>query len=151
MRAFILSIFVAVALLPAYANAGEESLTHFGTALRGYDAVAYHTESKAVEGDTNHAVHHGGLTYLFSTKANAKAFKADPAKYEPAYNGYCAFGVTKGKKFSTDPKAFKVVDGKLYMNLNARVQEAWVEDIPGYIAKADARWPEIVDTHPSKL
>jgi hypothetical protein len=32
-------------------------------------------------------------------------FKADPAKYEPQYGGYCAYGVAQGYKPDTDPTA----------------------------------------------
>ena len=146
----ILSFFTFLMLVPAMAKAGNE-LMQFGTALRGYDVVAYQTENKAIEGVSNHAVHHHGLTYLFASKANADMFKANPSKYKPAYGGYCALGVTAGMKLPTDPQAFTVVDGVLYMNFNKRAQERWMQDIPGNIEIANAKWQEIKDIHPNKL
>lgn len=151
MKALLSSFFAMMLLVPAMAQADDGGFTHFGTVLRGYDAVAYQTESRAVEGDSNFAVNHDGLTYLFASKANADTFKANPSKYIPAYNGYCAYGVTKGKKFPTDPQAFKVVNGVLYMNLNKKVQQIWLEDVPGNIADADKKWGTIKDTHPDNL
>ena len=68
------------------------------------------------------------------------AFKADPAKYEPQFGGYCAYGVAKGFKPDIDPTAFKIVDGKLYLNLSPAVQTRWLEDIPGYITQATKNW-----------
>jgi len=146
---FALTLFLASLLAVNFAVAGDYAA--FGTALRGYDAVAYQTENKAVEGNSNFAVHHKGLTYLFASKANAEIFKTDPARYEPAYNGYCAMGVVFGKKLPADPEAFKVVDGKLYMNLNQKVQTKWLEDVPGHITKANESWPKIETVHPDKL
>ncbi len=150
MKKLLLSLFAALMFLPALAHA-DENYTQFASALRGYDAVAYQTENKALEGNTNHVVHYNGLTYLFASKANAKKFKADPKKYAPAYKGYCAMGVALGKKLPIDPKAFKVVDGKLYMNVSTTVREKWLKNIAGNIAKADKNWPEIANTHPDKL
>jgi hypothetical protein len=43
------------------------------------------------------------------------------------------------------------VDGKLYLNLDADIQNKWLKDIPGYIKKADANWPKIKDKAPSEL
>ncbi len=110
---------------------------------QGYDLVSYQTVSKAVAGDTSQAVYHNGTTYLFSSKENKATFEADPAKYLPAYGGYCAMGIALGKKLPSDPKAFRVVDGTLYLNLNKKVQKMWFKDIPGHIETADEKWNEI--------
>ena len=120
-------------------------------AVHGYDVVAYHTESKAVPGSGNFASYHANVTYLFSSKANKKAFEAAPEKYIPAYGGFCAFGVTKGKKFDGDPHAWTIVDGTLYLNLNKKVQKVWEKDIPGYIETANGKWFTIENIHPKDL
>jgi len=52
-------------------------------------------------------------------------------------------GVALNKKLDTDPTAWKIVDGKLYLNLNKTVQKKWSTDIPGYIATADRTWSGI--------
>jgi hypothetical protein len=88
------------------------------------------------------------VTYLFANKKNRKMFEADPEKYLPAYGGYCAYGVAIGKKFAIDPEVWKIENGKLYLNLDTGIQKKWAKDIPGYIKKADANWPEIKEKAP---
>ncbi len=122
-----------------------------GLAVRGYDVVAYFTTGKPVLGSDKFAQAHGGATYRFASQANLDAFKADPAKYEPAFGGFCAYGVALGKKFDGDPLLWKIVGGKLYLNLNSDIQAKWGEDIAGNIAKADGNWSDIRSTSVDKL
>jgi hypothetical protein len=114
-----------------------------GLAVRGYDVVAYFTTGKPEIGLEKFALSHNGGTYRFASQANLDAFKADPAKYEPAFGGFCAYGVALGKKFDGDPHFWKIVNGKLYLNLDGDIQAKWGEDIPGNIAKADGNWTSI--------
>ncbi len=78
-------------------------------------------------------------------------FDANPEKYLPAYGGYCAMGVAMGRKFATDPEAFKIVDGKLYLNLNSSIQKVWFRDIPGNIEKANENWADIKTVNAADL
>ena len=114
-------------------------------ALYGYDAVAYQTDNAAVKGTTQYTATYEGNTYRFASAAHRDAFNAAPAKYVPAYGGYCAYGVSRGYKVKVDPEAFTVVDGRLYLNYDKGVQGRWLKDIPGYVAKADANWPGLKD------
>jgi len=122
-----------------------------GLAVHGFDVVAYFKDGKPVQGDAKFSAQHGAATYRFASKANLDAFKANPAKYEPAYGGYCAYGVSVGHKFDGDPRYWKIVDGKLYLNLSAEVQEAWNKDVPGHIKTADGNWPKLADKLPSEI
>ena len=122
-----------------------------GVTLAGYDAVAYFTENKAVKGKSKFTAVHNNAIYKFSSEANRDAFKSNPSKYEPAYGGYCAYGAALGKKLDIDGKAFKVVDGKLYVNKNLEIAGAWVKDEANLIAKADQEWPGIEATPASEL
>jgi YHS domain-containing protein len=133
---------IAIALLGAAAFAGE-FYEKGGAAIRGYDAVAYFTQNKPVQGSPEHRAEYRGSTFHFASKANRDTFAADPAKYAPQYGGFCAFGTASGYKAAIDPAAFTVVDGKLYLNYNRDVQKQWNKDVPGYIAKADRNWPEV--------
>ncbi|WP_242698841.1 YHS domain-containing (seleno)protein [Alteromonas sp. 5E99-2] len=119
--------------------------------LAGYDAVAYFTQSKAVEGTKEFTAVHKGAIYQFSSAENRDTFKADPNKYEPAYGGYCAYGSTFGKKFEVNGKAFEIVDGTLYVNKSENVYEAWKQDIPTFIDQADEKWKNIEFKAPSEL
>ena len=134
-----LGAVAALGAMPARAT----TFTEDGLAIRGYDPVAYFDEGAPVEGSAEFETEHDGTTYRFSSAENLAAFEADPERYAPQYGGYCAYAVAFGSKAPTDPEAWKVVDGKLYMNLSKRIQSRWEEDIPGFIEKADANWPEL--------
>lgn len=142
MRQLVLAAGLALALAPV-ARAQEVFVDEKGVANRGYDVVAYFTDGKAVQGTDQFSATFEGNRYLFATAEHRDAFKAAPARFLPAYGGYCAYGVAKGGKFPTDPLAFRVVDGKLYLNKNPKVQELWLKDIPGNIADAEKQWPTV--------
>jgi YHS domain-containing protein len=114
-----------------------------GLALRGYDPVAYFEVSEPTKGRPEHSFVHKGSRFLFASAANRQKFAANPEKYAPQFGGFCALGTANGYKVSTQPDAFKVVDGKLYLNYNRKVLDLWTKDEPGYIAKANANWPEV--------
>lgn len=114
-----------------------------GLAIMGYDPVAYVTDRKAVKGSPDFAAEYGGSTFYFSTEVHREAFAKNPERFVPQYGGYCAYGMAKGYKAAIDPDAFTVVGDKLYFNYSERVRAQWLSDVPGYIRKADANWPEV--------
>ncbi|MFT3934675.1 MAG: YHS domain-containing (seleno)protein [Chitinophagaceae bacterium] len=120
---------------------------HDGIAISGYDAVAYFTEGKAVKGNKDNAVVYQGVLYYFSSVANKEAFKKEPAKYEPAYGGWCSYAMgAKGEKVEVDPKTFKIVDGKLNLFYNKFFNNTlndWNKDEANLHRKADANWAKI--------
>ena len=125
--------------------AGPANVDASGVALHGYDPVAYFVESKPMKGTAERSSTVRGATYWFASDKNLELFKADPAKYEPQYGGYCAYGVAQGFKPDIDPAAFRVEGGKLYLNLSPDVQSRWVKDIPGYIGQANNNWKTLMD------
>jgi hypothetical protein len=134
---------LALAAMATTACAGSYFEKH-GVALQGYDPVAYFTENKPVKGSPAYQAAHKESTFHFMSEANRDLFKADPARYAPQYDGFCAYGTAGGYKAAIDPAAYSIVDGKLYLNYNADIQKKWRTDIPGYIAKADKNWPTVV-------
>ncbi|MEZ0540330.1 YHS domain-containing (seleno)protein [Fibrella arboris] len=116
-----------------------------GNAIRGYDAVAYFTEGKPVLGDSAYSYAWQGANWRFASDRNRDAFKANPAQYAPQYGGYCAYGTADGHKAPTQPDAWTVQDGKLYLNYNTKVKSLWDKDRTGYIQKADKNWPALKD------
>ncbi|NEP76447.1 YHS domain-containing (seleno)protein, partial [Okeania sp. SIO2G5] len=115
-----------------------------GVAIDGADPVAYFTESKAVIGSAEFSHEWQGATWHFASAENRDLFAAAPEEYAPQYLGYCAWAVSQGYTAPIDPEAWKIVDGKLYLNYDQRVQNRWAKDIPGNIAKADANWPGVL-------
>lgn len=126
--------------------APEPVFAEDGLAIRGYDPVAYFTEARPVEGDPAHSAEWRGATWRFASAENRARFLEDPEKYAPAYGGFCAWAVAaKGKLYSTQPDNWTIHQGRLYLNYNDDIQARWEQDIPGFIAEADRRWPEILD------
>lgn len=116
----------------------------FGSAIDGYDPVAYFKESKAVEGSKDYVHEWNDAKWYFSSAENKADFIADPEKYAPQYGGYCAWAVSQGYSAPTDPKAWHIEDDKLYLNYNKDVQTNWLKDAPGHIKSADKNWPDIL-------
>jgi hypothetical protein len=85
-----------------------------------------------------------GAAWRFASAENRERFEADPVAYAPQYGGWCAWAVAEGYTASTVPEAWKIVDGRLYLNYSRGVQRRWERDIPGNIARADANWPGVL-------
>lgn len=150
------SLFSAV-VVPGVALAADEqnvskggALAGSGVAVHSYDVVSFFSGQPMV-GSDKFAIAHNGATYRFTSQANLDAFKAAPAKYEPAFGGYCAYGVVLGKKLDGDPRYWKVVNGKLYLNVNGDVQAKWSEDVSGNINKGNDSWTKIKSVAADKL
>jgi len=148
------ALATGLALAPATSSlAADEINTTAGytaagapLALHGYDPVAFFTLAAPTPGDAKFAAVHEGAAYYFANQSNLDLFKANPAKYAPAYGGFCAFGVSVGKKFDGDPRYWKISGGKLYLNLNQEIAQKFNEDVTGNIAKAEKNWPSIRNT-----
>lgn len=138
-RRLLLALPLALALpFPALA---EQVFTSWGVAIRGTDPVAYFTEGRPVEGSSDFTADWNGAEWRFVSAENRDKFVATPEAYAPQYGGFCAWAVSQGYTASTDPDAWRIVDGKLYLNYSLGVQKQWEGDIPGNISKADANWP----------
>lgn len=138
-------LFVVGILMPAVALAVEPiNSSLLRGAIKGYDPVAYFTQGGPAKGRGAHSHKWMGATWYFASAENMELFAADPEKYAPQYGGYCAYAVSQGYTAKIDPDAWKIVADKLYLNFSLKVQKLWEEDIPGYIAKADANWPNIL-------
>jgi YHS domain-containing protein len=141
---FALAILSALGLaLPATAGGVVNASSFTGTAIEGYDPVAYFTEGRPVEGETGFSHDWMDATWYFASAENRDQFAADPDRYAPQYGGYCAWAVAHGYTAKIDPEAWTIVAGRLYLNYSKDVQAQWAEDIPGNIAKGDVNWPKI--------
>lgn len=120
-------------------------------AISGYDTVAYFTKNMPVAGSDQFTATYKNTIYKFSSAQNRDVFRANPEKFAPQFGGYCAMGVAMEKKLNVDPMAWRVVDGKLYLNLNKDVQTKWASDIPGHLATAKENWPTIKDKSATEL
>jgi YHS domain-containing protein len=112
-------------------------------AIKGYDTVSYFAKGKPVKGSAKFTATYKDAIYQFASEKNRDLFRSAPERYAPQFGGYCAMGVALDKKLDTDPLAYKIVDGKLYLNLNADVQKKWLSDVPGHINTAEDNWIDI--------
>jgi len=139
----LLNLGLAVVFLTGLAFAGDQYVGRDGLPVGGNDVVSYHTESEPVAGLATIFAKHNGVIWQFSTQANRDLFVADPARYVPAYDGHCAYALAEGRKVRSDPSAYRVVDGVLYMNFSPSIQQRWEQDIPGYLGRSQAEWPAL--------
>ena len=140
-----LALLPAMALVPRVCLAGESDIyTEQGIAIRGADAVAYFQSGAHMPGDRGHAVMWRGATWHFASMENRDAFEMDPSAFCPRFGGYCAYAVAEGELVPSDPGAFTVYEGRLYLNYSMQVRSQWAADKSRYIAEAEANWPRIL-------
>lgn len=142
-------LLLALAAIAGLAKEDPGFLTAFNLsddriAANGYDPVAYFTDGVPTPGDPayEHAV--DGAVYRFASEENRRRFAADPQRYVPAYGGFCAYGVRTGRKFPSDPAAWRIVEGRLFLLLNAATKAIWDLEVRNNIEIADAIWPQIL-------
>ena len=148
MRTLLLTS-AAVLMWAGVAQAGPQYVDESSFAVSGYDVVAYHgleqssvgqSQPEAVPGNAAITAEHNGATWAFSTEENRDKFVADPEAYVPQFDGHCAYGVAQGGKVPGNPNLWRIVDGKLYLNITPQVVGFWEEDIPGQIGTAEGNW-----------
>ena len=122
-----------------------------GLGVHGVDPVALSTLNAVTLGDAKHAVVHDGVAYYFASEITAERFKSDPARFLPQYGGFCAYAVALGKKLDGDPRYADIVDGKLYLFVNAAVFERYLADKENTLRKAEEQWPKIKHTAVEEL
>jgi YHS domain-containing protein len=148
----LMSLALLTALLPAAAQAAnspapEISVEADHLAARGYDVTAYFLEGRPLRGSKAHQVQYKGATWQFASADALAKFKANPVAYEPQFGGYCAWAVSQGYIAPGDPEQWKIVDGKLYLNFNARAKELWEADQKDAIQRGHTNWPKVLTSN----
>ena len=147
-------VFIVVQLLlsgghvMAQNSSGKQFTSDKNVAIHGYDVVAYFTQHEALRGDQRFEVIHKGVKYWFTNAGHKKKFEENAEKYLPQYGGWCAFAMgMKNAKVPSDPKTFKLNDGKLYIFFNDYYQGQpfntivpWNSDETNLKGKADHNW-----------
>ena len=119
--------------------------------LHGVDAVALATLGAVAEGDATYTVVEDGNAYYFASQESADQFSANPDQYLPQFGGFCAYAVALGRKFDGDPMFADIVDGKLYLFVNAAVFERYLANKEETLENAHATWPTIRSVAVSEL
>jgi len=140
-----LSLPVLVGSLQRAAASSPEVFSTHGTAMHGYDPVAYFKTGGPAQGDPTWQLKWMGTIWQFSTAENMQAFEMNPRRFAPHYGGYCAYAMAQGAIATTVPEAWTIVDDRLYLNFSTGVRSIWRRDIPGNITRADGHWPEALN------
>ena len=135
---------VLLVVAPALALEPINKTFFGGLAVDGYDPVAYFTDGRPVEGRKEIAYDWHGATWRFASAEHRELFVAAPEKYAPQYGGYCAWAVAHDYTADADPLAWKIVDGRLYLNYDVKIQEKWLVDYRNFIVAGDGNWPKLL-------
>ena len=110
-------------LLAPIARSDEPRLS-----ISGYDAVAYFTDGKPIQGKGEFEYLWHRLRWRFASGEHRDLFVKDPDRYTPQYDGYCAMGTSNDKeahKDTVDPEAWAIVEGKLYLAHDRYWMQVW--------------------------
>lgn len=135
-----LAVVASVALAAQKINVDSSSV-----ALKGYDPVAYFTDGRPVQGTAQFEFRFEGATYRFASAEHRDLFAGGPQEYVPQFGGFCAYAVSRNYTADTDPLAWQIVEGKLFLNYSAGAQQKWEQDVPGNIVKGNVNWPKLRD------
>lgn len=114
-----------------------------GIAILGYDAVAYHTEGRAVKGGPDFGYVWEGARWQFASAANRDRFAADPARYAPQHGGYCNMAMTRNQLTASDPNAWAIIDGKLRLFASARGRDNFQKNTVANIELVSRNWQNL--------
>ncbi len=145
---FSLGLGLALSATPSLATepAPPVHATEQGVAIGGYDSVAYFTQGRPVLGTAQFQHHWNGATWRFASAEARDRFAANPEAYAPRFGGYCAWAISQNYIAPGDPQVWRIVDGRLYLNFNARAKELWEADLLGAIMRGNANWPSVLTT-----
>jgi YHS domain-containing protein len=139
----VLAAGTALAALAPRGLRAAEAETRVG--LQGYDPVAYFTDHKPEKGVPQFTAAFDDTTYWFKNAEHRTLFVANPDRYAPQFEGFCAVTVSRGGKYEADPTAWQIADGKLYVFGAKDAQHYFSGHETTVIAKANANWPHLRD------
>jgi len=141
----LLLLLALITAIPTFAQTKTlVNVNRNGLALRGCDPVAFFTQSRPVKGLAQFESKYNGARYLFVSAEDKTLFDANPAKYEPQFGGFCAYGASQGHTAPIKIEAWQIVNGRLLMQYDLGVKKEFNKDQQGNLQKADKNWPGIV-------
>jgi YHS domain-containing protein len=138
----MIRIFTLLFLLGATGTglAGTLQYTTENGAIDGYDPVSYFTAGQPERGSREITAQWNGATWHFTSAEHRHAFIQNPEQYAPQYGGFCALGMAHGGDVPTDPTAWTIWEGKLYLNMIDEVSITWRYNPGRLIPRADKKW-----------
>ena len=147
VRLALSGLILALWTLGAVAPAAAVELVNSNrgrSAIDGYDSVAYFTKGGPLRGSSKITAEWNGATWRFVNAEHRDRFAADPERFAPKYGGYCAWAMSQGYTAPIDPKAWRIVEGRLYLNYSVSILKRWQRDLDRNIAAGDRNWSEIL-------
>ncbi len=118
--------------------------TAAGIAVDGFDTVAYFELGHPVKGRADHSVVYKGVRWLFATPEHRNAFAADPERYAPKFNGFCAVAVSEGAAAEVDfVNGWTIVDGALFLNWSAAIKRTFLTELSERLPASRRNWPDV--------
>lgn len=141
-------LLVALTVFCSAAIAAEWNTNSKGVVLDGHDVVAYRTADRAVQGSSAFQSRYEGGIFEFANAENKALFDAEPSRYAPKYNGYCAFAMgAKNAKVPANADTFKLYNGELLVFFNDlhdgqkfNTKIPWNANEQALFEKAEANW-----------
>jgi len=143
----LLFVFLALAALSTVAPAKDLLNLENGVAIQGYDPVAFFTDGRPVKGNAQFQSEYRGAKYYFASVEHKAAFDKEPAKYEPQFGGYCAYGASRGKTVPIKIETWEIVNGRLLLQYDLDVKSKFDRDPQSTLRKADENWPGLVEKY----
>ncbi len=145
MKGLLVVLLIASTAVARVVTAAEiVNTTAAGVAVDGFDMLAYFELGRPVKGHTDHSVVYKGAKWLFATPGHRNAFAADPARYAPKYNGFCAVAVSEGAAAEVDfVNGWAIVDGALFLNWSADVKRIFLTELSERLPAAQRNWPDV--------
>jgi YHS domain-containing protein len=142
---------LALAMVAAGTLASVQAQAQKDVAIGGYCPVAYSAAGMASKGDAKFTSVVEGRTYQLTNAMVKEMFDKEPAKFTPAFKGYCATGVAKGMKLEVDPTQYVIEGGKTYVFSSADAKKMFEMDKAGTIKAANANWAKVDKMPVSKM
>ena len=140
--------FVSAAMAVAFCcgNAAAQNMSPIAgqrVALKGYDPISYFTDGKPEKGSSEFTFAFDDTTYWFKNAEHRDKFIADPERYAPQFDGFCALQLSRGLKVEADPEAWTITNGKLYVFSGKGGVPKFQEQPVAIAEKAGENWHQL--------
>ena len=142
-RSFIAAVAVAAFCGAAAAQNASPASAGPRVALKGYDPVSYFTDGKPEKGAAEFTFAFDDTTYWFKSAEHKAKFAAEPERYAPQFDGFCAVQLSRGRKVEADPEAWEITNGKLYVFSGKGGVPIFDKQPAAIVQKAGENWPQL--------
>lgn len=150
---FILSALI-VAVCSIYANqslAETPVFSNKNVAIAGYDPVAYFLDEKALAGNEKYSYRWQGVDWWFTSQQHRDLFISDPDSYSPMFGGFCSLGAAHGALVPSDPNAWTVHKGQLFLNQSSDVTTTWRYNLDDNIQRGKSHFKAAIENYQQRL